>query len=100
MLGTVTAVEPDAVQVRLDGAGQNTARMISIPVRSYQSFDHGFATTIHKSQGATVDRAFVIASTTMDRHLTYVTVTSHRHAVGPYAGRDELQDLNALAEPW
>jgi len=97
MLGTVSAVEPDAVQVRLDGAGQNTARLISIPVRSYQSFDHGFATTIHKSQGATVDRAFVMASATMDRHLTYVAMTRHRHAVGLYAGRDELRDLKALS---
>lgn len=97
MLGTVTAVEPDAIQVRLDGAGQNAARLISIPVRSYQSFDHGYATTIHKSQGATVDRAFVMASATMDRHLTYVAMTRHRHAVGLYAGRDELKDLTALS---
>lgn len=97
MLGTVKAVEPDAIQVRLDGAGQNAARLISIAVRSYQSFDHGYATTIHKSQGATVDRAFVMASATMDRHLTYVAMTRHRHAVGLYAGRDELKDLKALS---
>ncbi|EKF59829.1 Ti-type conjugative transfer relaxase TraA [Agrobacterium albertimagni AOL15] len=97
MLGTVTAVEPDAIQVRLDGAGQNGARLISIPVSSYQSFDHGYATTIHKAQGATVDCAFVMASATMDRHLTYVAMTRHRHAVGLYAGRDELKDMKALS---
>ncbi|AOG08728.1 Ti-type conjugative transfer relaxase TraA [Agrobacterium sp. RAC06] len=97
MLGTVTAVELDALQVRLDGAGQNAARVISIPVRSYQSFDHGYATTIHKAQGATVDRAFVMASATMDRHLTYVAMTRHREAVTLYAGRDELKDMKTLA---
>lgn len=97
MLGTVTAVEPDALQLRLDGAGQNAARVISIPVRSYQSFDHGYATTIHKAQGATVDRAFVMASATMDRHLTYVAMTRHRDAVTLYAGRDELKDMKALS---
>ena len=97
MLGTVTAVEPDAIQVRLDGAGQNAARLLSIPVRSYQSFDHGYATTIHKAQGATVDRAFVMASATMDRHLTYVAMTRHREAVTLYAGRDELKDMKTLA---
>jgi Ti-type conjugative transfer relaxase TraA len=96
MLGTVTAVEPDAIQVRLDGAGPSRARVISIPARSYQSFDHGYATTIHKAQGATVDRAFVMASTTMDRHLTYVAMTRHREAVGLYVGRHELKDLKAL----
>jgi Ti-type conjugative transfer relaxase TraA len=98
MLGTVTAVEPDAIQVRLDGAGPSRARMISIPARSYQSFDHGYATTIHKAQGATVDRAFVMASATMDRHMTYVAMTRHREAVGLYVGRDELKDLMALSD--
>ncbi|MBD9490455.1 Ti-type conjugative transfer relaxase TraA [Ensifer sp. ENS11] len=97
MLGTVEAVEPDALQIRLDGGGQNNARTVSIPVKSYQSFDHGYATTIHKSQGATVDRAFVLASTTMDRHLTYVAMTRHRDHVQLYAGRDELKDMKALS---
>ncbi|MHB0953997.1 MAG: Ti-type conjugative transfer relaxase TraA [Allorhizobium sp.] len=97
MLGTVEAVEPDAIQIRLDGAGQNSARVLSIPTNSYQAFDHGYATTIHKSQGATVDRAFVMASGTMDRHLTYVAMTRHRDQVQLYAGRDELKDLPALS---
>ena len=97
MLGTVEAVEPDALQIRLDGGGQNSARIVSIPVNSYRAFDHGYATTIHKSQGATVDRAFVMASGTMDRHLTYVAMTRHRDQVQLYAGRDELKDLKALS---
>ncbi|MCZ8158888.1 MAG: Ti-type conjugative transfer relaxase TraA [Rhizobiaceae bacterium] len=97
MLGTVTAVELDALLVRLDGAGQNAARVISIPAGRYQSFDHGYATTIHKAQGATVDRAFVMASATMDRHLAYVAMTRHRDAVRLYAGRDELKDMKALS---
>lgn len=97
MLGKVLAVEPDALQIRLDGAGQNTARVLSIPTKSYQAFDHGYATTIHKSQGATVDRAFVMASGTMDRHLAYVAMTRHRDQVKLYAGCDELKDLQALS---
>lgn len=99
MLGTVQAVEADALQIRLDGSGdgRNGARTISIPVNSYQAFDHGYATTIHKSQGATVDRAFVMASATMDRHLTYVAMTRHRDSVQLYAGRDELKDMKVLS---
>lgn len=97
MLGTVHAVEPHALQIRLDGAGQNTARSVSIPVNSYLAFDHGYATTIHKSQGATVDRAFVLASGTMDRHLSYVAMTRHRDLVKLYAGRDEMKDIKVLS---
>ncbi|MGF9562928.1 Ti-type conjugative transfer relaxase TraA [Neorhizobium sp. BT27B] len=96
MLGTVLAVEPDAIQMRLDGNGLNMTRDVTLPVKSYQAFDHGYATTIHKSQGATVDRAFVMASATMDRHLTYVAMTRHRDQVRLYAGQDELKDMKAL----
>ncbi|MBZ5845368.1 Ti-type conjugative transfer relaxase TraA, partial [Rhizobium sp. VS19-DR104.1] len=52
--------------------------------------DHGYATTIHKNQGATVDRAFVMASATMDRHLTYVAMTRHRDEVQLYGSQDEF----------
>ena len=99
MLGTVQAVEANALHIRLDGSGdgRNGARVISIPVNSYQAFDHGYATTIHKSQGATVDRAFVMASASMDRHLTYVAMTRHRDSVKLYAGRDELKDMKVLS---
>ncbi|WP_425627969.1 Ti-type conjugative transfer relaxase TraA [Agrobacterium tumefaciens] len=98
MLGTVEAVEPDALQIRLDGlsSGQETGRGLTIRPKDYQSFDHGYATTIHKAQGATVDRTFVMASATMDRHLTYVAMTRHRLHAMLYAGRDEFRDMKAL----
>ncbi|WP_425648613.1 AAA family ATPase [Agrobacterium radiobacter] len=69
---------------------------ITIRPKDYQSFDHGYATTIHKAQGATVDRSFVMASATMDRHLTYVAVTRHRLQAMLYAGRDAFRDMKAL----
>ncbi|BCH68447.1 Ti-type conjugative transfer relaxase TraA (plasmid) [Agrobacterium vitis] len=99
MLGTVHAVEPNALQVQLDGkvleTGEGGSGSIRIDANSYQSFDHGYATTIHKNQGATVDRAFVMASATMDRHLTYVAMTRHRDGVQLYAAQDEFAGRNA-----
>ncbi len=41
-------------------------------------FDHGWAVTIHKSQGTTVDKTFVLASSEMSRNLSYVAMTRHR----------------------
>ncbi|TAU38897.1 Ti-type conjugative transfer relaxase TraA (plasmid) [Rhizobium ruizarguesonis] len=100
MLGEVIAVAPDAIQVRLDGKAQTQdgQRQVTVPVNSYQAFDHGYATTIHKTQGATVDRSFVLASTTMDRHLTYVAMTRHREGVQLYAGLDAFKTVRALTE--
>ena len=92
MLGTVEHVEVGRIVAKLDGRGGDS---VSIPTDSYQAIDHGYATTIHKNQGATVDRAFVMASGTMDRHLTYVAMTRHRDGAQLYAGMDEFADRNA-----
>jgi len=64
----------------------------------YQAIDHGYATTIHKNQGATVDRSYVMASGTMDRHLTYVAMTRHRDGVQLYAAQDEFTNAGRLVE--
>jgi Ti-type conjugative transfer relaxase TraA len=91
MLGTVESVEAGRIVAQLDGKGDS----ISVPMGDYQAVDHGYVTTIHKNQGATVDRAYVLASGTMDRHLTYVAMTRHRDGVQLYAGMDEFSDRNA-----
>ncbi|MDB5395273.1 MAG: traA [Rhodospirillales bacterium] len=104
MLGTVErthgvgAADDGRLEVRLDSArGPGQGRAVSVSMADYAAVDHGYATTIHKAQGATVDRAYVLASGTMDRHLTYVAMTRHRHSVQLYAGRDEFRDVDALS---
>lgn len=98
-LATVVAAGPGRLVARLDtDAGQGQGAEIAVPVDDYQAFDHGYATTIHKSQGATVDRALVLASRMMDRHLSYVAMTRHREDVQMIAGRDEFADLDALSQ--
>lgn len=91
MLGEVRSVEPDAIHVRLDGKTEaGGQRDITVRTTDYQAIDHGYATTIHKNQGATVDRSFVLASGSMDRHLTYVAMTRHRDSVQLYADSQEF----------
>ncbi len=97
MLGTVVRVHgPDELDgqrlvVRLDTpAGPGLGRAVSVSMEDYAAVDHGYAMTIHKAQGATVGRAYVLASDTMDRHLTYVAMTRHRDGAQLYAGRDEF----------
>ncbi|MGI2036310.1 Ti-type conjugative transfer relaxase TraA [Rhizobium panacihumi] len=98
MLGQVKTVEKDAIHVELDGtAGQTDPRMVRVPMNDYRAVDHGYATTIHKNQGATVDRAFVLASGTMDRHLTYVAMSRHRHDVQLYADSQEFRSSKGAA---
>jgi Ti-type conjugative transfer relaxase TraA len=99
MLGTVLVADRAAITVRLDVEGQDakSGRVVCIPTDRYQAFDHGYATTIHKTQGATVERAFVLASDRMDRHLTYVALTRRTEAVTLYAEHDEFTGLASLS---
>ena len=98
MLGTVERAEAGRLEVRLDTAkGPGQGCTVSVSMADYAAVDHGYATTIHKAQGATVDRTHVLASGTMDRHLTYVAMTRHREAVTLYADGREFKDVEALS---
>jgi len=94
-LGTVAEVNRDAMRVVLDGAER---REVSFNLRDYAALDYGYAATVHKAQGATVDRTFVLATPGMDRHLSYVAMTRHREGAEVYAGRDDFGTFDALKE--
>ncbi|MGO7077983.1 Ti-type conjugative transfer relaxase TraA [Rhizobium johnstonii] len=84
MLAKVIEAAPGRVVAEL-GEGEHR-RLVTIEQRFYNNLDHGYATTIHKSQGATVDRVKVLASLSLDRHLTYVAMTRHREDLAVYYG--------------
>ena len=73
-------------------------RQVIVEQRFYSNLDHGYATTIHKSQGATVDRVKVLASLSLDRHLTYVAMTRHREDLQLYYGRRSFAFKGGLAK--
>ncbi len=94
MIGKVAEAAPGRVVV-LVGDGQ-AERHVEIHEGAYRNLDHGYATTIHKSQGATVDRVKVLASLSLDRHLTYVAMTRHREDVALYFGQKSFAAAGGL----
>ncbi|NTF97792.1 Ti-type conjugative transfer relaxase TraA [Rhizobium rhizogenes] len=84
MIAHVIEAAPDRI-VAVIGEGDQR-RQVIVEQRFYSNLDHGYATTIHKSQGATVDRVKVLASLSLDRHLTYVAMTRHREDLQLYYG--------------
>ncbi|WP_168880004.1 Ti-type conjugative transfer relaxase TraA [Rhizobium sp. P28RR-XV] len=85
MIAHVVEAAPNRI-IAMVGEG-DLRRLVTVEQRFYSNLDHGYATTIHKSQGATVDRVKVLATLSLDRHLTYVAMTRHREDVQLYFGQ-------------
>ena len=90
-LGKVEQVSPERMAVKLDDG-----RSVAFDLKDYAHVDHGYAATIHKSQGVTVDRAHVLATPGMDRHSAYVALSRHRDGVQLHYGRDDFADYRRL----
>lgn len=90
-LGTIDQLSDMRIGVRLDDG-----RRVAFDHKAYTDLDHGYATTIHKSQGVTVDRAHVLASGYLDRHATYVALSRHREGVWLHYDRQTFADEAAL----
>src|SRR5450755_1920916 len=72
-LGTVEQVSAQSMTVQTDDG-----RSVCFDLKDYNRIDHGYAATIHKAQGMTVDRAHVLATPGMDAHSSYVALSRHR----------------------
>lgn len=90
-LGTVQNVDRMRMAVMLDDG-----RSIAFDLKDYAHVDHGYAATIHKAQGMTVDRVKVLATPGVDSHSTYVALSRHRERLDLYYGRDDFATRNKL----
>lgn len=91
---TIKHITHNAMNIVLDDEG----RQVEIDLKKYKDFDYGYAATIHKSQGATVDRTFVLASKRMDANLTYVAMSRHKENAKLYADRNEFKNMIELSQ--
>ncbi|MET3473076.1 Ti-type conjugative transfer relaxase TraA [Novosphingobium sp. 1529] len=90
-LGTVEQVSQIAMRVRTDDG-----RSIAFDLKDYAHIDHGYAATIHKAQGMTVDSVHVLATPGLDRHAAYVALSRHRDQVDLHYGKDDFADRDRL----
>lgn len=91
-LATITEVDARSLSVRTDDG-----RSIDFDLKNYNRFDHGYAATIHKAQGMTVDRSHVLATPGMDAHSSYVALSRHRSGLDLHYGQDDFATQDKLS---
>ncbi len=95
-LGTIEKIDGNQFSIRLDTTDGKQARTVNVDLTKYNDLDHGYAATVHKAQGVTVDRTHVLASKHFDRHSTYVAMTRHREGADLYVSREEFPRFDQL----
>jgi Ti-type conjugative transfer relaxase TraA len=90
-LGTIARVNAQSMAVRTDDG-----RSVQFDFKDYNKIDHGYAATIHKAQGMTVDRTHVLATPGMDAHGSYVALSRHRDCMDLHYGRDDFANPDRL----
>jgi hypothetical protein len=83
-LGTIEEVGSKDFSVRLDNG-----RTVSFDTNFYQDFYYGCAATVHKTQGVTIDRTYVLGTKHFDKHSSYVALSRHRNDVRLYVSQDK-----------
>jgi len=90
-LGTIEQVSAQSMTVQTDDG-----RSVRFDLKDYNRIDHGYAATIHKAQGMTVDRIHVLATPGMDAHSSYVALSRHRDGMELHYGRDDFANPDRL----
>ena len=90
-IGTLQNLTATRMAVMLDDG-----RSVAFDIKDYAHVDHGYAATIHKAQGVTVDRVHVLATPGLDQHAAYVALSRHRTSVDLHYGRDDFADQGRL----
>ncbi len=103
MAGTIRAIDGDQVTVALDPRPGAASRLLSFAVgKDYEAgeFDqlrHGYAGTIYKGQGSTLDCTYLYHSEHWRAQSAYVALTRHRTDVALFAATETARDLGQLA---
>lgn len=94
-LGTIAEISKGELLVWLD-KGEKKPRLIAVNVGLYNHLDHGYAATLYKAQGVTVDRSYLLGSKYFDAHSAYVGMSRHRESVDLFWSREEFPRYQSL----
>ena len=94
LVGTIERIEDQLITVKLDGGKD---RRLTFNAEQYDSFRHGYAGTIYKGQGRTLDDVYLYHSAHWKDASTYVALTRHRDNVKLFVSTQVTRDDADLA---
>lgn len=100
--GTIRRVlhHTDSIRLMID---TDDGRRVFLDPMEYPDLEHGYAVTVHKAQGVTVDHAYVLANECMsDREWTYVAASRARNETRIYMDKwlkDEVVRVMSRSRP-
>jgi hypothetical protein len=80
--------------VVLDGKRQ---RVVEFDARTFQDFRHGYAGTIYRGQGRTIDQTYLFHSEHWRAAASYVALTRHSSKTQLFVSRDTASNMVELA---
>ena len=93
-VGTVQEIQDTKLTVQFDG---RQARPVEFDATEFPNFRHGYAGTIYKGQGRTLDETYLYHSEHWRSAASYVALTRHRDATHLFVARNTAPDLTQLA---
>ena len=93
--GTIEAYDEDGTLLTVC---LEDKRLVQLNTHEYSAITHGYALGVHKSEGSTFDRSFVVPDPLMDPSTILVGMTRHREDVQVYVNREQFIDFKDLIE--
>jgi hypothetical protein len=96
--GTITGLDARSGQItaRLDAAG-GAGREVTWSAHEFEGFRHGYAGTIYKGQGKTLDRTYLYHTEHWRAAASYVALTRQRESAQVFVARETAKDAGQLA---
>jgi ATP-dependent exoDNAse (exonuclease V) alpha subunit len=102
--GTVTGIKGKEIELKIDTSEGQPVKKFNIRVGKDKDLgevfgiSHGYASTVYKSQGDSIDRTYVFHDHRATAPSNYVALTRHIERVRLFVTREETNSFDELAE--
>jgi len=97
--GVITGIDARTGQLtaRLDAAAGAPGREVTWAAAEFEGFRHGYAGTIYKGQGKTLDHTYLLHTHHWRAAASYVALTRQRESAQVFVAEDTARDARQLA---